>query len=266
MRGPELIAFMETIAREAGAILAGHFGRLDGDAVDFKGKRDLVTVADREAEALLTRRIRAHCPGHSIVAEEEGTTEGSDGTWFVDPLDGTTNFVHGIPVFAVSLGFVAGGVMEAGVVHAPLLSETYTAVRGGGAFRNGRTIRVSMAADVSSALLATGFAYRLEELPDDNVSRFAHLVRRARGIRRFGAASLDFAWVADGRFDAFWELHLSPWDVAAGALLVEEAGGRVTDFAGGTDWLLGRRVLASNGALHGAMLAELARGAPAAEA
>jgi myo-inositol-1(or 4)-monophosphatase len=254
-------------AREAalagGAELVARY-RSEGvrDRAETKStRRDLVTDADRAAEAAVLGRLRAEFPGDAIVSEESAADpqRGARRAWIVDPLDGTVNFAHGIPLFSVSVALVEDGRPVVGVVHAPLLGETFEGVPGDGASRNGTPIRVSATSDLADALLATGFAYDLENLPDDNLDNLARVAKRARGVRRLGSAALDLAWVAAGRLDGFWELHLSPWDVAAGAALVAAAGGRVTDFAGGGDWLHGRHVAATNGAFHAALLASLAR-------
>ncbi len=241
--------FIETVSREAGAILMRHHGRLT--QVDKKGRRDLVTVADRESEAHVIARIRDAFPGDAILAEE--TLSGqkmAPRLWVLDPLDGTTNFVHRIPHFAVSFAFWENGRPIAACVYNPKLEECYTSVVGGGAFLNGAPIRCNTQPELGEALLTTGFHYRLEQLPDNNLQHFVDLALRARGVRRLGSAALDLCYTADGRYDGFWELHLSPWDVAAGGLIAMEAGCRVTDFEGGNDWLFGGRVLAANPTLH----------------
>ena len=228
--------------------------------------RDLVTEADRASEAAVLAILRRACPGDSIIAEETAAVEGAAAafepgrrTWIVDPLDGTVNFAHGIPIFTIAVGLVVGGAPAVGVVIAPALGEAYEAERGGGARLNGTPLRVSGTADLRDAVLATGFAYDVENLADDNFDNLRSVATGARGVRRFGSAALDMAWVAAGRLDGFWELHLSPWDVAAGAALVLEAGGRVTDMTGGPDWLFGRHVAATNGGVHAGLLARLAR-------
>jgi myo-inositol-1(or 4)-monophosphatase len=180
-------------------------------------------------------------------------------TWIVDPLDGTVNFAHGIPIFSVSVGLVVAGEPTVGVVIAPAIGETFEGERGGGARLNGEPIRVSGTADLADAILATGFAYDIENLADQNFDNLRSVATAARGVRRLGSAAIDLAWVAAGRFDGFWELHLSPWDVAGAVALIREAGGLVTDLTGGADWLFGRHLAASNGALHTRLLAKLAR-------
>ncbi len=256
---------LEEMAREAGRILMTHFGRLADGEVDFKGKRDLQTVADRESESYLTGEIGRRFPDHGVLAEESfrgderATLDSGQPVWIVDPLDGTTNFVHELPTFTVSLGVVDRDGPLAGAVFAPRLEEMFLAVRGEGARLNGRDLRVSSNAKLMDAVLATGFAYRVDEIAEDNLDHFCHLIPRTRAIRRFGSAALDLAYTAAGRFDGFWELHLSPWDVAGGACLIREAGGVVTDMKGGDDWLFGRHIVAASPALHPLLLGELSR-------
>jgi myo-inositol-1(or 4)-monophosphatase len=240
-------------AHEAGAILLERLGREGGEPFRRKSSwRDLVTEADVASERALVARVRAAFPDHAIEAEEEVRDSGDEGTprWFLDPLDGTVNFVHRLPCFAVSIGLLVGGVPEVAVVHAPLLGETFHAVRGGGAWLGSTRLAVSDTAELSEAVLATGFPYRLNELEHTNLENFARLSYLVRGLRRFGSAALDLAYTASGRLDGFWELHLSPHDVAAGALLVREAGGIVTDADGGEAWLRGGHIVAAGPALH----------------
>lgn len=226
-------------------------------------RRDLVTDADRAAERAVLEVLGRAFPGDAVLAEESakdafGAAPGGR-AWIVDPLDGTVNFAHGIPCFAVSVGLVVGGDPVVGVVHAPVLGETHAGEVGRGATLNGAPVRVSTTAELPDALAATGFAYDIENLADDNLDNLATVARSARGLRRLGSAALDLAWVACGRLDVFWELHLSPWDVAGGAALVRAAGGRVTDMTGGGDFLFGRHVIASNGLVHDAARAVLRR-------
>lgn len=239
------------IAREAGDLLLERFGRLTGAEIARKGPRDLVTAADRDAEALIARRLREAFPDHGLLAEEGSGADHGDGpVWVVDPLDGTTNFVHGIPAFCVSLGLVEAGRPVLGVVHAPALRQTFWGAPGQGAYEGDRPISVSVTPMLSEALVATGFAYDIDRLADDNLDNLAHLARRTRGVRRIGSAALDLAYVASGRFDAYWELYLHPWDVAGGAAIVLAAGGTISDFRGGDDWLFGKHLVATNGMLH----------------
>ncbi len=252
--GAEAVEVARAAAVEAGEILMGFLGRIDaGDVGRKSSHRDLVTEADVASERLLVERLRAAFPGHAIEAEEEVRDAADDDRprWFLDPLDGTINFVHRLPAFAVSMGLFANGVPEAAVVHAPRLGETFTAFRGAGAFLNGEPIRVTDTATLGDALVATGFPYRRNELEHDNLANFNAVFYDVRGLRRMGSAAIDLAYTAAGRFDGYWELHLSPHDVAAGALLVREAGGTVTDFDGGEDWLRGGNVVAGGETIHG---------------
>ncbi len=283
-----MLEFMHAVAREAGERLLAGRGRLAAEQIDFKGRRDMVTIVDRQIEEHVAGRIAAAFPDDAILAEESIRRPGTSGrVWIVDPLDGTTNFVHGHPMVCVSIalasgypgppageaglaahasGFFLAGArprMLAGVVHAPALGETFWAERGQGAWLNGTRVHVSEETDVQRSLVATGFAYRLHEVSNSNLGNFGRLALAAQGVRRGGAAALDLAYVAAGRFEAFWELYLKPWDVAAGMLLVEEAGGRVTDFAGEPDAHEGVEVLATNGRVHEPLAALLERADPA---
>jgi len=242
-----------TIARAAGDVLMRHYGTLRrGDASLKDGnRRDLVSQADLDAEAY----IKAQIPDSDDLLTEESPARdhGSRRQWIVDPLDGTVNFLHGIPFWGVSIAVLEDGEFLAGVIHAPALEQTFTAERGKGAHLNGERIDVSTTAALGDSIVATGFAYARNELPDHNIDNFEKVCRAAAGVRRMGAAALDLAYTACGRLDGFWELHLNPWDVAAGILLVREAGGTVTDFSGGEDavrMLHGRNLIASNGRIH----------------
>lgn len=238
-------------AHAAGAVLLEYLHR--PLQISEKGRRaDLVTDADRAAERTILERLRAAYPGAAILAEESGAHEGTSGErWIVDPLDGTTNFAHGYPMFGVSIAYEAGGELLAGVVHAPFFGETFAATRGGGAFLNGRRIGVSSIARLGDAMTCTGFH------PADferNAICFRAVSAKAQAVRRDGSAALDLAFVACGRFDAFWEFDLSPWDVAAGTLLVREAGGDVTRTDGAASALDARTILATNGRIHHELL------------
>jgi myo-inositol-1(or 4)-monophosphatase len=258
-RADEMLAFALQVARAAGDLLLDGYAKVERGEVDYKGWRNLVTKYDLASERLVIDRIHAAWPGHAILAEEGGAREGTAPyRWIIDPLDGTTNFVHRHPFFCVSIGLEDAEGILLGVVHAPRLRETFTAVRGRGAFQDGaHRLQVSHAADLSHALLASGFAYRQGEVGNTNLDNWARLSLETRGLRRCGSAALDLAYVAAGRYDGYWELALSPWDVAAGALLVREAGGRVTDARGGDDWLQGGSIVATNGRLHEAILSRL---------
>ena len=231
------------------------------DSATNKGlRRDLVTEADKASEAAILDLLRRERPGDAIIAEETAARAATGRrTWIVDPLDGTVNFAHGIPVFAVSIGLVVDGAPTVGVIHAPILRELFAGEAGGRATLNGAPIRVSSTAAVADAVLATGFAYDIENLADDNLATVIRVSKAARGIRRLGSAAMDLAWVAAGRLDGFWELHLSPWDVAGGAAIVRAAGGRITDLAGGEDWLFGRHLAATGGGIHDELLTLVGR-------
>lgn len=250
--GTEMKNLIIKAAREAGALLMENFER--GIRVEFKGKYDLVTEADRQAEALIVRQIREHFPGHDILAEEDDYGElNSDHRWIIDPLDGTTNFAHGFPWFAVSIALEVRGQLTLGAVYNPYVGEFYFAERGVGAFLNERRLKVSETRLLERALLATGFAYDHKNCKANNYDYFARFQREAQACRRPGVASLDLASVAAGRFDGFWEMKLKPWDLAAGILLVEESGGRVSDFDGNPMTLDSLECLASNVLIHEAM-------------
>jgi myo-inositol-1(or 4)-monophosphatase len=233
--------------------------------IDYKGPVDIVTATDRDVEALITGELQRHFPQHCIVAEEASAQGNAPRppagapTWFLDPVDGTVNFAHSVPHFAVSLGFAEGGRMQLGIVHDPMRGETFFARRGGGATLNGKPIRVSRTARLEHALLATGFPYDRRERSEYYLALVGEFMRRARDLRRFGSASLDLCFVACGRFDGYWELGLKPWDIAAASLIVSEAGGAVSDARGNPLDLFGAQILASNGALHDSMRDVLSR-------
>jgi myo-inositol-1(or 4)-monophosphatase len=250
----DFLPFMEQVAREAGALLKRHF--LARVAIEYKGDADLVTVADRESETLIVGRIRERFPKHDILGEEGTRSEtGAEFKWYIDPLDGTTNFAHGFPVFCVSMGLERRGERIAGVLYDPTRDELFAAEKGGGAALNGKPIHVSKVAKLNEALVATGFpSHKRHKNP--NIHFYHQITLRTHGARRAGSAALDLASVASGRVDGFWEFNLNPWDTAAGVLLVEEAGGRVSNFSGGAFDIASREVCASNGVLHPALLAE----------
>ncbi|MBM4264535.1 MAG: inositol monophosphatase [Deltaproteobacteria bacterium] len=227
--------------------------------IDFKGAIDLVTTVDREAERRIVEILQQHFPGHSILAEEETDLVGSENgyRWILDPLDGTTNFAHSYPQFCVSIALTFNHQTILGLVYDPLRRECFRAVRGSGATLNGNPIRVSLTSELDRSLLATGFPYDHREKAKYYLSFFEAFMTRTQGIRRAGAAALDLCYVACGRIDGFWELNLKPWDVAAGTLIVHEAGGQLSDFTGDEFSLTGNQTLASNGAIHGEMLGVL---------
>jgi len=249
-------------ARAAGAILLEGHGR--AHTPEKKGRIDLVTEYDRRSEALLVSRIRERFPDHAILAEESGAA--GDGRarvrWLCDPLDGTTNYSHNYPFFCVSVGVEVEGAMAAGAVYDPVRDELFAAARGDGATLDGAPIHVSRIDELENALLVTGFPYDVREHPERHVPLFQEFLMRAQGVRRDGSAALNLCYVAMGRFDGMWEGNLSPWDVAAGSLIVTEAGGIVTNWAGGAFDLQEGAVVASNGAIHEELVTELGRVVP----
>jgi len=245
-------------ARSAGKLLREALG--GPRRIDYKGHpTNLVTEMDRRSEALIVERIRAAFPDHAILGEEGGARAGdSEYRWLIDPLDGTTNYAHGLPIFSVSVALERAGRVELGVAYDPSREECFVAQRGGGATLNGEPLRVSTTATLDKSLLVTGFPYDIRTNPANNLPEYAALSLRARAVRRLGSAVLDLCYVAAGRFDGFWELTLGPWDMAAGGLVVQEAGGRITDMRGGPWRLDGPGVLATNGLVHDELLQVLA--------
>ncbi|MGA8773358.1 MAG: inositol monophosphatase family protein [Terriglobales bacterium] len=253
-QSPEMISRMQAIAREAGGLLLEHFRR--HVKIEYKGSADLVTIADRQSEALILSRIREHFPAHDVMGEEGTRIEtGSDYKWYVDPLDGTTNFAHGYPVFCVSLGFEYRGQLVAGVIYDPTRDEMFAAGKGTGAKLNGAPLGVSSTPRLAESLIGTGFpSHKRHKNP--NIYFYHQLTLHSHGVRRAGSAALDLCNVAAGRYDGFWEFNLNPWDTAAGVLVVEESGGRVSDFAGGPFQIASHETLATNGHIHEELLAE----------
>lgn len=249
---------MSAIAREAGALLLQYFHQ--GIKIEYKGEADLVTAADRASEALIRKRVATQFPSHDVLGEEQGLNDrGSEYRWYVDPLDGTTNFAHGYPVFCVSMALEqrsgSEGTRIAGVVYDPTRDELFTAEQGRGAQLNGKPIHVSKAAQLKECLVATGFpSHKRHKNP--NIFFYHQITLRTHGVRRAGSAALDLCSVACGRFDGFWEFNLNPWDTAAGVLIVEEAGGHVSRFDGSSFELNSRETLASNGLVHDSLVQE----------
>jgi myo-inositol-1(or 4)-monophosphatase len=248
------VPVMAEIAREAGALLMDYFRQRV--KVEYKGEADLVTIADRKSEALIRERLRQHWPSFDILGEEGGLQDtGSEYRWYVDPLDGTTNFAHGFPVFCVSMGLDYKGNRIAGVVYDPTRDELFAAEQGSGAYLNQQPIHVSKTANLAECLVATGFpSHKRHKNP--NIFFYHQITLHTHGVRRAGSAALDLCYVASGRLDGFWEFNLNSWDTAAGVLMVQEAGGTVTDFKDGPFQLDSRETLASNGLVHKALLAE----------
>ncbi len=257
----ELLELAVAVAREAGALQRD---RLHGPrAIETKSTSiDLVTDVDRACETLILDRIRSSRPEDSVLSEESGVhARAGEFCWVIDPVDGTTNYAHGFPHFGVSIGIERAREAIAGVVYDPMKDELFSTLRGSGAWLNGMPIQVSGITQLERALLGTGFAYDVHQARIDNIDYFTRFIKRAQGVRRAGSAALDLAYVACGRFDGFWELNLHPWDVAAGFLLVEEAGGRVSNLQGGPPKPVA--CVASNGHLHAAMLELLDAPGPA---
>ncbi len=254
------------IAHQAGDIVVRDFPRGSLGQVRFKGSVNPVTETDAAAEALIRDRLQDVFPDHRILAEESGGDAWTDSgapIWLVDPLDGTNNFAHGFPQVGISLALLDEQQPVVGVIHDPLREETFAATAGGGATLDGEPIHVTDVEKLADAFLATGFPYDRRTAPDNNVERLDHFLRRSQGVRRAGAAVLDLSYVACGRLDGFWEIRLHPWDVAAGILIVREAGGRATDFEGGPHCVSGRRIVASNAHIHEEMLDVIRDGAAA---
>ncbi|MTJ06936.1 MULTISPECIES: inositol monophosphatase family protein [unclassified Anabaena] len=239
-------------ALAAGVVLQDYLGKLE-DAITEKGRPgDLVTAADKASEQVILEILRRHFPQHSILAEESGKLGNQDNEflWAIDPLDGTTNYAHQYPCFAVSIGLFIQGMPKVGVIYDPFHNELFRAAAGLGATRNRRPIQVSETTELSKSLLVSGFAYDRRETADNNYAEFCHLTHLTQGVRRGGSASLDLAYVACGRLDGYWERGIAPWDVAAGIILVQEAGGKVTAYDGSPIQIESGRILATNGYLH----------------
>ncbi len=248
-------------AKEAGKFLKYNVGKVKNIEMKQGEERNLVSEIDKGSEERIITIIRRHFPTHAILAEESGaSTTSSDYMWVIDPLDGTTNFLHGVPIFCVTIAVAYKGELVAGVVYDPNLDELFTAEKGSGAYLNGRRLTVSSTSKLINSLLVTGFPYDIAQNPENAIGHFVNFLVEAQGIRRLGSAALDLSYVAAGRFDGFWEVNLNPWDMAAGMLFVREAGGRVTDFAGAESTIYKKQVLASNGIIHDAMLQVLRKG------
>ena len=237
-------------ARRGSAVLLRHWEQLGKDDADLKARNDWVSRADRESEAAILSFIREQRPHDSVLGEESGRTAGNERTWIVDPLDGTSNYLQHFPVWSISIGLLRGSEIVAGLIYEPLRDLFYTAERGGGAFRNGRRMSVSTQSGVEGSFLATGFPFRAQQFVKTYCSIFQDVITIAKGVRRAGSAALDLAYTAAGTFDGFFEMHLSPWDVAAGSLLVTEAGGVVSDFSGGQRWLERGNIVGAPAAVH----------------
>jgi myo-inositol-1(or 4)-monophosphatase len=249
-----LMSFAVQAAEAAGLILLEK--AREGFLVEYKAALNLVTDADRAAEQSIVSAIRESFPGHRVLAEE-GSTAGSTASpyqWIIDPLDGTTNFAHGFPFYSVSIGLEYAGTCVLGVVLDPVRHELFTAELGAGAWLNGTKLRVSRTEKLDQSLLVTGFAYDVRDNPDNNLDHFARLSLHSQGVRRTGSAALDLCYVAAGRLDGFWEVKLNPWDMAAGFIILQEAGGVTTSFEKGTFSIYGQRLVATNGLIHDELL------------
>jgi myo-inositol-1(or 4)-monophosphatase len=260
LRAQDVLAFLDQVTSWAGKVLATYF---HGEfRIDRKGPTDdgidIVTDADRASEEIILEAIRREYPDHDILTEETDIeSTGARWLWIVDPLDGTVNFAHGFPHFCISIALMDRGELVAGMIHDPLRKENFWAAQGKGAFLNGARIRVSTADRLSRSIVATGFPYDRATSPINNVAEFTRVVTRVQGIRRAGSAALDLAYVASGRFDGFWELKLKAWDQAAGMLIVQEAGGRVTDRFGKPTTCYTDAIVATNGLIHDELVSRL---------
>ena len=245
-----MIDDLVSIAKEAGSVIREGFGK--SFKIEYKtGENNLVTEIDKASEKVITDFIWKKYPSHSILAEEgSGEQQDSEYLWVIDPLDGTTNFAHGLPIFSVSIGLQKNGKTIAGVVYDVMRDIIYSAELGAGTFADSEKITVSKNDNLAHSLLVTGFPYNKKENPDKLFERFIALTKTARGVRRLGSAAIDFCYLADGVFDGFWEVHLHPWDICAGKLIVEEAGGLVTDFHGNKTNIYTKRILSTNGKIH----------------
>jgi len=258
MENREWLEFAEDVARGAGEILRRNYGKRQ--SIHYKGEINLVTDVDRQSEAYIMERIRSAFPEHGILSEESSeVTSPSPYRWIIDPLDGTTNYAHNYPCFCVSVAFERDGELLAGSVFDPLLSESFTAWAGGGAFLNGERIAVSTVIELRRSLLSTGFSYDVKQSTDNNLDFFREFVFTGQAIRRDGSAALDMCYLACGRFDGFWELKLKPWDTAAGLLILREAGGVATRLDGSAYDIHQPDILASNGRIHEQMMAVVRR-------
>lgn len=247
-------------ARRGAAVLLKYWEHLDKDDADLKARNDWVSDADRESEAAIVAAIREHCPTDAFLGEETGRSAGSSSrTWVIDPLDGTSNYLQHFPMWCVSIALRDREQTVAAVIYEPLRDLFFAGERRGGAFRNGERMRVSDHRGVEGSFLATGFPFRAQEYVDAYVRIFADVIRTSKGVRRAGSAALDLAYTAAGVFDGFFEMHLAPWDVAAGALLVEEAGGVVTDFSGGQRWFERGNIVGATPRVHEQLMPIIAR-------
>lgn len=248
------LEYLESLARRAGEILREGYNK--EHKVDYKGVIDLVTEVDHQSEAFLLGEVRRDFPSHHIFSEESGVIQGNnDHIWYIDPLDGTVNYAHQVPIFSVSIAYASNGTVSLGAVYDPMRGEMFLAERGKGAWLNGRPLKVSAVNELQKSLLVTGFPYDAWNTEQDNFANFVKFAKMTQGVRRLGSAALDLCYVAAGRFDGFWELALKPWDVAAGGLICEEAGGKVTNVRGEADYVSPpQSVVAAAPGIHAKML------------
>ena len=256
METQPLLADLQQLALCAGEILLEGYER--EHQLDYKGEIDLVTEIDHRSEEFLVREVRRKFPGHQILAEESGGVDGGQYQWYIDPLDGTVNYAHGVPFFCVSIAFAIAGVLTLAAVFDPMRNELFTAERGVGAWLNGRPLTARPQKELLRSLLVTGFPYDIRETTHNNLDHFGRFAKISQGVRRLGSAALDLCYVATGRFDGYWELSLKPWDLAAGALIALEAGVSVTSIEGNAEFMSPPySVLAATSAIHSKMLATL---------
>jgi len=251
------VSYIENLARQAGAILRAGYSK--EHEVSYKGVIDLVTEVDHQSEAFLLGEVQKDFPDHHIFSEESGVIQGNDEhIWYIDPLDGTVNYAHHIPIFSVSIAYAYKGALKLGAVYDPMREEMFLAERGNGATLNGKPIHVSSAVELQKSLLVTGFPYDAWNTEQDNFANFVMFAKLSQGVRRLGSAALDLCYVASGRFDGFWELALKPWDVAGGGLICEEAGAHITNVEGEDDYISPpQSVLATTPGIHARMFDEL---------
>lgn len=251
------LTYIERLARQAGQILRA--GYQQEHQIDYKGVIDPVTEIDRQSEDYLLSEIRKDFPDHHILAEESGGTRGGENQWYIDPLDGTVNYAHNIPIFSVSIAYASNGALSLAAVYDPMRDEMFTAERGKGAHLSGQLLHVSGATELQKSLLVTGFPYDAWNSKFDNFDNFVKFGKLSQGVRRLGSAALDLCYVAAGRFEGFWELALKPWDVAGGGLICEEAGARVTNVFGEADYISPpQSIVATTPGIHARVLEELA--------
>src|SRR6266508_1902451 len=253
------LSYLENIARQAGEILRTGYSK--DHQVGYKCVIDLVTEVDHQSEAFLLGEVQKDFPDHHIFSEETGVIQGNDEhIWYIDPLDGTVNYAHQVPIFCVSIAYASHGNLHLGAVYDPMRDEMFIAERGQGAYLNRQPMSVSLTTELQKSLLVTGFPYNAWNTPQDNFANFVKFGKLTQGVRRFGSAALDLCYVAAGRFDGFWEMSLNPWDVAAGALVCEESGARVTNVNGGADYISPpQSVVAATPGIHARILEELSK-------